>query len=86
METADMMVDGNAVAGALGEVFMPEMTTARIVCESCGSIQPIGAEHGFVHAPGIVLRCRECDGVVLVMTRAPGRYIIGFHGTVEILS
>lgn len=54
-------IDGNAVAGTLGEIFVHEMTAVRVACGGCGKIEPIGAEHAYRQAPGIVLRCCDCD-------------------------
>jgi hypothetical protein len=81
MDGETMRVDGNAVAGTLGEVFVHEMTSTRIACGSCGKVEPIGAEHAYVQAPGIVMRCCHCDGVLLVVSRAGGRYLLGIHGS-----
>ena len=33
----ELMLDGNAVAGMLGEVFAVEMTTATMMCGNCGA-------------------------------------------------
>ena len=33
----ELMLDGNAVAGMLGEVFAVEMTTATGTCGNCGA-------------------------------------------------
>jgi hypothetical protein len=74
-------LDGNGVAGTLGEVFVHEMTSARVECASCGREEPVGAEHAYVDAPGIVMRCRHCDGVLLVLTRAKGRYVLAVRGS-----
>ena len=41
------MLDGNAVAGLLQEVFAVEMTTAVTTCAGCGASEPIGAMHVF---------------------------------------
>jgi len=81
MDDADLMVDGNALAGPLGEVFLHEMTAARISCGGCGKVEPIGAEHAYTQAPGIVLRCCHCGDVLLVMTRAGRNYRLGFGGS-----
>ena len=77
----ELMVDGNALAGALREVFAHEMTSARIACDGCGRAESIGAEHAYVQAPGIVLRCRHCEGVLLVITRRGDRHLLGFQGS-----
>ena len=78
MKDMAMRVDGNAMAGTLGEVFIHDMTMARIACGGCGEAEPIGAEHVYMRAPGIVLRCRHCDDVLLVMTQPPGRTLLAF--------
>jgi hypothetical protein len=80
METQASRVDGNALAGVLSEIFVPEMTAARVACGGCGAIEPIGAEHAYLRAPGIVLRCCHCEGVLLVITRARHNHVVGLAG------
>jgi Family of unknown function (DUF6510) len=77
MDSQAMRVDGNALAGTLGEIFVHEMTAARVACGGCGMIEPIGAGHAYVRAPGLVLRCCHCEGVLFVITRSRGGYIFG---------
>jgi len=63
------MLDGNAVAGLLQEIFGVEMTTAIGKCAACGENAPVGAVHVFRSA-GVVLRCPTCDNVLTkVVTR-----------------
>ena len=78
MEGEALRLDGNAIAGTLGEMFVHEMTSARIASEGCGSVESDGAEHAYVQAPGIVLRCSHCDSALLVMTRTGGRMRVWF--------
>ena len=78
MEGGETRTDGNAIAGVLQEVFVREVTTSRIACAGCGNVEPIGAEHAYAQAPGVVLRCRNCDAVLLVVTQAPGRNVLAF--------
>jgi hypothetical protein len=77
MNETDLRVDGNAL-GVPGEVFVHEMTSAGIACDGCGEVEPIGAEHAYMHAPGIVLRCRHCEDVLLVVTQRGRGYLLGF--------
>ena len=35
------MVDGNALAGELSEVFSQEMTVARVACGGCGAVEQL---------------------------------------------
>ena len=60
----ELMLDGNAVAGMLTEVFAVEMTTATATCRNCGEPAAVGAMHLFRGA-GIVLRCPQCDNVMM---------------------
>jgi hypothetical protein len=62
-------LDGNAAAGILSEVFVPDLTTARATCASCGTIRPLGALLVYAHGMGTVMRCPSCDAVVLRVAR-----------------
>ena len=64
-----LMLDGNAVAGLLQEVFAAEMTAALATCAGCGACEPIGAVRVFRGA-GIVLRCPHCDNVLVTICRS----------------
>ena len=68
----ELMLDGNAVAGLLQEVFAVEMTTAVGTCASCGAAGPIGAVHVYRGA-GIVLRCPHCDNVLAKIVKSDSR-------------
>jgi hypothetical protein len=81
MESDAMRVDGNAMAGILGEVFLQEMTAARIACGGCGKVESVGAEHAYMRAPGIVMRCRNCDSVLLVVVHTGETYRFGLGRT-----
>jgi hypothetical protein len=79
MDDSDRRVDGNALAGVLSEIFVHDMTSARIACDGCDQVEPLGAEHVYMDAPGIVLRCCHCEDVLLAITRRDGRYLLGFR-------
>lgn len=63
--TTDLMVDGNAIAGLLERLFGADLTAAPGQCAHCGTVNMVGAMHAYVRAPGTVLRCPICHGVVL---------------------
>jgi Family of unknown function (DUF6510) len=73
------MLDGNAVAGLLQEVFAVEMTTAIGVCAGCGASEPVGAVHAYRGA-GVVLRCPHCDNVLAKIVKADTRVWIALPG------
>ena len=58
---SDLMLDGNAAAGVLQEIFSVEMTTAVGTCDNCGSAGEVGAIHLYRSA-GMTLRCPSCHG------------------------
>jgi hypothetical protein len=74
-----LMLDGNAVAGLLREVFAVEMTTAIGTCNACGAADEVGALHVFRGA-GIVMRCPHCDNPLVTIVEAGARVWIGFAG------
>jgi Zn finger protein HypA/HybF involved in hydrogenase expression len=74
-----LMLDGNAVAGLLREVFAVEMTTAIGTCDNCGATEPVGAVHVFRGA-GVVMRCPHCDNALMTIVKDETRVWIGFPG------
>ena len=74
-----LMLDGNAVAGLLQEVFAVEMTTAIETCNTCGANDQIGTLRVFRGA-GIVMRCPRCDNALVTIVEDGPRVWIGFAG------
>jgi Zn finger protein HypA/HybF involved in hydrogenase expression len=74
-----LMLDGNAIAGLLQEVFAVEMTTASATCADCDATEPVGAVHVFRGA-GIVMRCPHCETALVTIVRGDARVWIGFAG------
>jgi hypothetical protein len=72
-----LMLDGNAVAGLLQEVFAVEMTTAIATCNTCGATDAVGALHVFRGA-GIVVRCAHCENALVTIVKEDTRVWIGF--------
>ncbi len=77
-------LDGNAVAGQLGELFALEMTTATTRCEACGALAPLAALVAYTDAPGAVLRCRGCEAVILRVVRGPRRLWLDLRGAAHL--
>src|ERR1700688_2667800 len=59
-----LMLDGNAVAGQLQEIFGRDMTTAVARCAVCAGDAQMGAFMAFTHGPGVVLRCPRCQAAI----------------------
>jgi hypothetical protein len=73
-------LDGNAIAGLLFEVFGAEMTTATGVCASCGAVGPVAELEVYLRAPGTVVRCRSCGGVLMVLVTVRGITCVDLSG------
>ncbi len=67
-ETVSLMLDGNALAGLLHELFDVEMTIAPTECATCGRVGELGSLWAFTESPGYVLRCPGCQNIVMRMT------------------
>jgi uncharacterized protein DUF6510 len=82
----DLMLDGNAVAGLLHDVFGAEMTTAVGTCGDCGAPGPVGAVHVYRGA-GIVLRCPHCANTLAKIVKSDARIWIDLTGirTLEVI-
>ncbi len=76
----ELMLDGNALAGTLYDIFGAEMTTTPAQCASCGDIAEMGALLAFTHAPGMVLRCPSCESIVLRIVQTPEAIYLDARG------
>jgi hypothetical protein len=72
----DLVLDGNAAAGLLGEIFVPEPTAAIIECGGCGAMGAVGALRLYAAPMGAILRCPQCDNVLMSVVSTPrGRWL-----------
>jgi uncharacterized protein DUF6510 len=53
----ELMLDGNALAGTLHEIFGADVTAASCECAACGNHAEMGTFMAFTQGPGAVLRC-----------------------------
>jgi hypothetical protein len=75
-----LMLDANAVAGDLAELFGFEITAAVHRCAHCGNVGAMGTLLAWTQGPGIVLRCCICRDVVIRIVRTPSRTLIDVSG------
>ena len=75
-----MMLDANAVAGDLAEMFGFEMTATVHRCAHCGNVGQMGTLLAWTQGPGITLRCCICRDVVVRIVRTPSRTLIDVSG------
>lgn len=75
----ELILDGNAAAGLLAQIFVPDMTSALARCAHCQASAALGAV-ALYQGAGTVLRCRTCEGVLLRVVSAPDRTYIELTG------
>ena len=73
-------LDGNAIGGLLQEIFGTEMTAAIGTCASCGAARPVAECVVYNRAPGTVVRCRTCSGLLMVIVHARGMNCVDLRG------
>jgi uncharacterized protein DUF6510 len=73
---AGFVLDGNAAASLLHEVFVFDVTTAQIQCAACGAVELLGALPLYAASMGVVLRCMHCDAILIRAVRTShGRWL-----------
>ncbi len=80
----ELMLDGNAVAGMLDEIFAVELTIALAECATCGKQGQVGAVHVYCEGPGVVLRCPYCENILMRIARTPKGTYIDMRGIASI--
>jgi Family of unknown function (DUF6510) len=80
VDADDAVLDGNAVAGLLAATFGAEMTAVPSQCAHCHNVNVTAELRAYTRAPGIVLRCPTCEGVVLRVVEAPTATLVDTSG------
>ena len=78
----ELMLDANATAGLLYEIFGTEMTASPTECAHCGNEGEIGTLLAFTQGPGIVLRCSACEQVMIRIVTMPDEILLDARGAV----
>jgi Family of unknown function (DUF6510) len=76
-------VDGNAIGGILYHVFGREMTMARAKCV-CGARGPLAECEVYLGGPGVVVRCRVCHNIVMVLVEVRETTCVDLSGLSEL--
>ena len=80
----DTSLDGNAAAGALGDLFAFDVTMAVSTCAICRDARRIAELRAYLDAPGVVLRCASCSAAQLRLVRSGDRAWLDLRG-IEVL-
>jgi uncharacterized Zn finger protein len=69
MDERELVLDGNALGGMLGEVMAVDATAAVVTCGACRAVGPLAAAVVYMQAPSPVVRCRGCGSVLCVVVQ-----------------
>jgi hypothetical protein len=73
---SQLVLDGNAAAGLLQQIFVTEITSALVQCQACGLTAAVGSLRLYSAPMGAVLRCTQCDGIIMRAVETPhGRWL-----------
>lgn len=73
-------VDGNALAGPLASLFVPDLTTAMAVCAGCGRADALAAGTVYGAHMGLILRCAGCGDALLRYAQTPYARTLDMRG------
>ena len=73
-------LDGNTMAGALGELFAVDVSVAVVECAGCGHAGVVAEVVVYADAPGMVARCPQCSDVLLRLVRSQNRAWLDMRG------
>ena len=78
-ENAASVVDGNAAAGILSEVFAGDVTLLTGECGGCGAVAPFAETVVELDEVAAIVRCRGCTHTLVTVLRSEQgvRVVIG---------
>ncbi len=78
-ENATSVVDGNAAAGILSEVFVGDVTLLTGECGGCGAVAPLAEAVVELDEVAAIVRCRGCTHTLVTVLRSERgvRVVIG---------
>jgi hypothetical protein len=77
-------LDGNTMAGALGELFAVDVSVAVFECAGCGHTGVVAEVVVYADAPGMVGRCPHCSDVLLRLVRSDRKAWLDMSGVVSL--
>jgi Family of unknown function (DUF6510) len=73
-------LDGNAAGGPLRQLFVFDVTVARVVCSGCRSSHPLAALKLYGHPMGSILRCPDCHATLVRVVAHEPEYWLDMRG------
>jgi hypothetical protein len=74
------LLDVNAAAGELRELFAVDVTTATAQCDWCEEMTPLAESRVWATEPGLIVRCNNCESVLMRVVTSSGRAWLDLRG------
>jgi Family of unknown function (DUF6510) len=68
---SDLVLDGNVAACLLQRIFTPDITLAKIRCDSCDCVTGVGSLTLHASPMGAVLKCADCESDLMRAVDTP---------------
>jgi len=68
---SDLLLGGDAAARHVQQIFVPDVTLPKIRCDACDSVSGIGSLTVYAGPMGAVLKCADCDSVLMRVVDTP---------------
>ena len=79
-DNVQTLLDVNAAAGELRDLFAIDVTTTTIQCDWCEKTAPLAESYVYAMEPGLVVRCTNCESVLMRLVTSPGRAWVDMRG------
>jgi len=67
----DLLLGGDTAANLLQQIFIPDVTLAKVRCHACDCVSCVGALAVYAGPMGAVLHCPACDNVLMRVVNTP---------------
>ena len=74
------VLDGNAAAGLLGQLFAIDLTLAHLECAGCASVQSLATLQLYGLPMGAILRCPRCNACMIRVVAREQDYWLDMQG------
>jgi hypothetical protein len=78
---SDLLLGGGAAARLIQQIFVPDVTLATIRCDACDCVSGVGSLTVYAGPMGAVLKCADCDNVLMRAVDTPHGLWLEMRGT-----
>jgi Family of unknown function (DUF6510) len=68
---SDLLLEGNLAALLLQRIFIPDITLAKVRCDSCDCVSRVGSLILYAAPMGAVLKCADCESDLMRAVDTP---------------